>query len=60
MLYANEQIEQTRECTITLQQAIKLLKEHDCISQELLDDFFNNLGNKHTYSMNDVLNWLGY
>ena len=43
--------------TITRERACQELKAHGLVD---LKEFFDELGDKETYSAQDVLDWLGY
>ena len=46
-----------REATITHSQALHQLEKHGVID---LDEFHNDLGERETYTGEELLNWLGY
>jgi hypothetical protein len=44
--------------TITLEKAILIIKQHGNLNE--IYDFFNQLGTKKDYKLNDLKDWLGY
>lgn len=56
MMYASEQIENTKESALTLsyKQACKLLTAHDALMYEYMTD------NGDNFRIESLLDWLGY
>ena len=46
-----------REETITHSQALYQLKQHGVLD---IDEFHHDLGERETYTGEEILNWLGY